>query len=150
MTLTVYVIRYDHVKPEQKSLLMITLRICYMVQIREYFTVPVYSYCIRDLCIYLADIDDLFGSVGAQNSGTGLKSLTALMFVIEAVHMVRFIMTLPSGHRIPNSIPGDLRFRTLPLGHGDSPQKEPLKSVDRSRTQCRLRTSLCRDFTKIV
>ena len=80
----------------------------------------------------------------------GLKSLMGMMFVIEVVHMVRCIMTLSSGHRIPNSIPGDLRFRTLPLGHGDSPQKEPLKSVDRSRTQYRLRTSLCRDFTKIV
>ena len=29
-------------------------------------------------------------------------------------------MTLPSGHRIRNSNPGDLRPSTLSLGHGDS------------------------------
>ena len=31
-------------------------------------------------------------------------------------------MTLPSRHRILNSIPGGLRPSTLPLGHGGSPQ----------------------------
>ena len=31
-------------------------------------------------------------------------------------------MTLPSRHRIQNSNPGGLRPRTLPFGHGGSPQ----------------------------